>query len=795
MSASPASGPPPSSEKKKGIKPKIAKKPVNVKPKPKPKPAKKPANTKPKAKTSPKTANKSVNAKPKPKPGPKTAEKPVNSKSSKPITAPKPGKIGKNNHVAAKKTAAHARNTKVAPKSKNQGKLLKRAQRKKLGTMEVSEANLKLPVHKYIGHVEKIKHVPKVGLYDLKPHHLSFLAQGKIVHVNGKLYYPKPEFVKNGSGPMVQASHPIISGYSLSEESDQGEDEDSGEYSENNANLETDGVELEEDQEANGGEEKSTEEANGVEYEEIIGDGIEEENTEEPDGAENEESGEEEQSEGIEDPEALSRLISEASSKSPFGLESVVSLASTESEDRQKNSRSVIENTNKEPTANMKNKSETEEGSGEIYSFELDTQGSSVKNLVETLESISRKPASHSPASDEPLPSQPPREQSSLPDSKGLQNNANSELVSESKSVIPPQIVDFEVCDAEFEKHLQDRYGFPDTASENGSKVTGKRVGGEFDSSSRKRQRMERFGLDNNSSLSPFPLPANLHRNREFVGTSKALEKSFLRLTSEPIPSNVRPQEVLEDCLPFVLKRFYSEKLLYVYINDQLKAIRQDLTIQHKKNQFTMRVYQTHARIAIEHNDLGEFNQCLSQLFTLYEIDRAKYELPEFVVYKVLYMIITGNNPEINKLRLRFLGSDVEKMYSNNHFSKWIKPALELSSAIITGDYFSIFRLYRQFTDAQVPLASLLMKRNIIPKQRFMAFATMGKAFKRLSLAYLEEQLALNADGINTNKFLILHNLHMFIVGNDLDLSQAKPRILGLLEQGVFKRIDIKGQV
>lgn len=444
----------------------------------------------------------------------------------------------------------------------------------------------------------------------------------------------------------------------------------------------------------------------------------------------------------------------------------------------------------------MKSKSETEEGSGEAYSFELDTTGAPVKNPVEKPEVLPKKPTSHSPPSDESQLSQPPQIQSTLqPDSKELQNTANSGLVSDSKSVIPPQIVDFEVCDADFEKHLQERYGSPGPASENGSKATGKRVGGEFDSSLRKRQRMERFGQDNNSSSSPCPVPVNFHRNKEFVGTSKALEKSFLRLTSEPIPANVRPQEVLEDCLPFVLKRFYSEKLLYVYINDQLKAIRQDLTIQHKKNQFTMRVYQTHARIAIEHNDLGEFNQCLSQLFTLYEIDRAKYELPEFVVYKVLYMIITGNNPEINKLRLRFLGSDAEKMYSNNHYSKWIKPALDLSSAIITGDYFSIFNLYRQFTDAQVPLASLLIKRNIIPKQRFIAFATIGKAFKRLSLAYLEEQLALNADGINTNEFLILHNLHLFIDGNDLDLAQAKPRILGLLEQGVFKRIDIKGQV
>ena len=115
------------------------------------------------------------------------------------------------------------------------------------------------------------------------------------------------------------------------------------------------------------------------------------------------------------------------------------------------------------------------------------------------------------------------------------------------------------------------------------------------------------------------------------VGTCERLEKSYFRLTSAPDPATVRPRAVLEKALARLKRgdgdgsdRSSKPPFAYRYATDQLKAIRQDLTVQRLRDGFAAEVYEHHARLALRNGDLGEFNQCQTVLAALYDELRAK---------------------------------------------------------------------------------------------------------------------------------------------------------------------------
>jgi SAC3 family protein LENG8/THP3 len=68
------------------------------------------------------------------------------------------------------------------------------------------------------------------------------------------------------------------------------------------------------------------------------------------------------------------------------------------------------------------------------------------------------------------------------------------------------------------------------------------------------------------------------------IGTCQKLEKDYFRLTSAPIPSTVRPEDVLREALMLLKKKWESSSVEYVYMCSQFKSIRQDLTVQHIQN-------------------------------------------------------------------------------------------------------------------------------------------------------------------------------------------------------------------
>lgn len=105
----------------------------------------------------------------------------------------------------------------------------------------------------------------------------------------------------------------------------------------------------------------------------------------------------------------------------------------------------------------------------------------------------------------------------------------------------------------------------------------------------------------------------------KLVGTCKDLEKPFFRLTSKPDPASIRPEAVLKKAVAWLKDKWRKGEIKYEYFSGQLRSIRQDLTVQGIHNKFSVEIYQVHARLALEAQDLDQYNSCMSRLFELYK--------------------------------------------------------------------------------------------------------------------------------------------------------------------------------
>eukprot|EP00656_Telonema_subtile_P023188 TRINITY_DN2454_c0_g1_i1.p1 TRINITY_DN2454_c0_g1~~TRINITY_DN2454_c0_g1_i1.p1 ORF type:complete len:634 (+),score=209.35 TRINITY_DN2454_c0_g1_i1:90-1991(+) len=200
-------------------------------------------------------------------------------------------------------------------------------------------------------------------------------------------------------------------------------------------------------------------------------------------------------------------------------------------------------------------------------------------------------------------------------------------------------------------------------------------------------------------------------------GTMMEIEKKYFRLTSAPAPHTVRPEQVLKKALTR-LKKLWAEAPEYKYTVDQLKAIRQDLTVQHIKNEFTVDVYETNARLALEQCDEQNFNQCQAVLKDLHESEQLKGANDEFLAYRILYCAIYQKNSREMTNMLKGITPARRKHPA-------VKHAMKVREAISSGNFHAFFRLH-----AEAPnMGSYLMDLHV-GKFRKQALRVLCRAYR-----------------------------------------------------------------
>eukprot|EP01065_Artemidia_motanka_P050244 TRINITY_DN8549_c0_g1_i1.p1 TRINITY_DN8549_c0_g1~~TRINITY_DN8549_c0_g1_i1.p1 ORF type:complete len:566 (+),score=139.58 TRINITY_DN8549_c0_g1_i1:548-2245(+) len=193
------------------------------------------------------------------------------------------------------------------------------------------------------------------------------------------------------------------------------------------------------------------------------------------------------------------------------------------------------------------------------------------------------------------------------------------------------------------------------------------------------------------------------------VGRCMTLEKEFVRSAAglRMNPSLVRPVPVLRRALKHVLWRQsgMAAQRREAYCREQLKSIRQDLTVQHVHTPFTTEVYEVHARLCIEFGDRAELVICLAKLSAYHRREDMRTSVEravEFTAYKLLFVAVTGQERE--------LCAEIGALTAELRRAGPIRHALAVVRALAPLSVWELRTLYRDAPNMGQTLLRLFMR-------------------------------------------------------------------------------------
>ncbi|KAF7356844.1 PCI domain-containing protein [Mycena venus] len=289
------------------------------------------------------------------------------------------------------------------------------------------------------------------------------------------------------------------------------------------------------------------------------------------------------------------------------------------------------------------------------------------------------------------------------------------------------------------------------------------------------------FGQSDDPEADPNVMDWDRHT---IVGTSKEIFKDYLRLTTEPKPEQIRPYPILQQTLLELKKRF-REKTPYNWICSQFKSLRQDLTVQRIKNEFTVQVYEIHGRIALECGDMVEYNQCQATLKTLYDLG-IPGRVEEFTAYRILMLLHGRNRSELNI----YVGQLTPKQKADPA----VQHALKVQRALAMGNYHALFGLY-----SSSPNMGAYIMDHFVARERAKALMVITKAYKSIPLSFIHQELAF--DGLDqAREFLADHSAAYFTnpgSPDDQKTLDCKPAGTQLHQafESKYRKVLIKGAI